>query len=270
MLRRARQRLTRTVVTAVAALCLAGMADIAQAQVVASVWYRGLPSGVPRAVDLEAIKNAGFDAVTWPLQHVSGAEELQRIAGRVGLTVVIRSESEPLSFGSVSRGEAKVDLWIQRTPRAEWSALFWRAVAHGARVVSFDAGLAEGTGLWDENGGRDWVPVAAALARQLRSAAGLVGTLRRGPALALSETVPDLDVSLLENTRSWVLIATNASTTGGRVLETYATFPAEVPAAEWLNLFDGSMMSMLYRPAGSRWHVRLGPGEAKVFVIDKR
>jgi len=43
-----------------------------------------------------------------------------------------------------------------------------------------------------------------------------------------------------------------------------------VPAAEWLNLFDGSMMSMLYRAAGSRWHVRLGPGEAKVFVIDKR
>lgn len=267
---RAGRRLISPFIVLAAGVVMLASATATHAQVVASVWYRGLPSGVPRQVDLEAIKAAGFDAVTWPLQHVSGAEQLHRIAGRVGLTVIIRSESEPLSFATVPRGDAKADLWIHRTPRAEWSALFWRAIAHGARVVSFDAGLAEGTGLWDENGPRDWVPVAAALARQLRSSAGLVGSLRRGPALSLSELVSDLDVSLLENTRSWVLVATNASTAEGRVLETYATFPREVPAAEWLNLFDGTMMSMLYRPTGSRWHVRLGPGEAKVFVIDKR
>ncbi len=236
----------------------------------ASVWYRGLPAGVPRTVDLEAIKQHGFTAVTWPLQHVSGAEELQRMASRLGLAVIVRAESAPLSFETVARGDARVDLQVSRVPRAQWTALVWRAVAHGARVVSFDAGLAEGTGLWDERGVPDWVPVAAALGRQVTMNAGLIRTLTRGPSLTLEPALPSVDVSLLENPRSWVIIATNAAADAGRVVETTAVFPPDVPAAEWLSLFDGSMMSMLYRPAGSRWRVRLGPGEAKVFVIDKR
>jgi hypothetical protein len=136
--------------------------------------------------------------------------------------------------------------------------------------VSFDAGLPEGTGLWTETGVPDWVPVAAALGRQLTTNAGLIRTLSRGPALTMEPVLPAVDVSLLENPRSWVIVATNASTEGGSVAEAQVVFPPEVPAAEWLSLFDGSMMSMLYRPAGSRWRVRLGPGEAKVFVIDKR
>lgn len=252
-----------------ACLMLAPAAASAQ-QVLASVWYRGLPSGVPRQVDLEAIRDNGFNAVTWPLQHVSGAEQLQRMAARVGLAVVVRSESVPLSFENVTQGEAKVDLWVQRTPRAQWPALVWRAVAHGARVVSFDAGRADGTGIWDEQGTRDWVAIAAALGRQLTGNAGLLNTLSRGPAVSVDPPHARIDLSLLENRRSWVIIATSSATETGDVAETQATFPAAVPAAEWLNLFDGSMMSMLYRPAGSVWRVRLGPGEAKVFVIDKR
>jgi hypothetical protein len=235
-----------------------------------SVWYRGMPSGVPRYTDLEAIKANGFNAVTWPLQHVNGAEEIQRMASRLDLTVVVRPESVPLTFATSTQGESKVDLWINRTPRSEWTALVWRAVAHGARVISFDAGLPTGTGMWDESGPLDWVPLASALGRQLTVNGSLLSSLKRGPAVTIDPSDAFLDLSLLENARSWVIIATNASSTTGRTIDTYAVFPAAVPAAEWLGLFDGNMMSMLYRATGSRWHVRLGPGEAKVFVIDKR
>jgi len=234
------------------------------------VWYRGLPSGVPREADLEGIRTLGFTAVTWPLQHVSGAEQLQRMAARLGLAVIIRPESVPLTFEHAVRGDTRVDLWVNRTPRAEWPSLVWRAIAYGARTVSFDAGLSEGTGLWDVDGTPEWVPVAAALARQVTSNAGLVGSLGRALPVAIDPPVDDLNLSLLENVRSWVIVVTNRNTAEGGTIDTYATFPEGVPAAEWLSLFDGAMMSMLYRPAGSRWHVRLGPGEAKVFVIDKR
>lgn len=257
----------RTAVIAVAWLLLPAVAG---AEVLASVWYRGMPSGVPRYADLEAIKASGFNAVTWPLQHVHGAEEIQRMASRLNLTVVVRSESVPLTFATTARGESKVDLWISRTPRSEWTSLVWRAVAHGARVVSFDAGLPTGTGMRDQSGPLDWVPLASSLGRQLTINGSLLASLRRGPAVTMDPPDAFLDLSLLENTRSWVIIATNASSTTGRAIDTYAVFPAAVPAAEWLSLFDGNMMSMLYRAAGSRWHVRLGPGEAKVFVIDKR
>lgn len=260
----------RRAALAVVLLLLTLAPALASAQVLTSVWYRGLPSGVPRYVDLEAIRANGFNAVTWPLQHVNGAMELQRMAASLGLTVVVRSESVPLTFPLALQGEQKVDVLVPRTPRSEWTALIWRAVAHGARVISFDAGLAEGTGLWNEHGTPDWVPVASVLSRQLTANSGLIASLRRGPAVAIDPPDAALDLSLLENARSWVIIATNASTTAGRAIDTTAVFPAAVPAAEWLNLFDGNMMSMLYRATGSRWRVRLGPGEARVFVIDKR
>ena len=251
-------------------LCLLLLPAVAGAQVLASVWYRGMPSGVPRYTDLEVIKANGFDAVTWPLQHVNGAEEIQRMASRLGLTVVVRSESVPLTFAQAEKGESKVDVWVTRTPRSEWTSLVWRAVAHGARVVSFDAGLPTGTGMWDERGPLDWVPLASALGRQLTANASLINSLKRGPSVSIDPPDAFLDLSLLENTRSWVIMPTNAWTTVGRAIDTTGVFPAAVPAAEWLSLFDGNMMSMLYRASGSRWHVRLGPGEAKVFVIDKR
>lgn len=256
---------------ALAALLCVLVPAVASAQVLTSVWYRGMPTGVPRFVDLEDIRSQGFTAVTWPLQSVSGAEELQRMAARAGLRVVVRVEPVPATFTGPTRGDDKVDVLVERTAPAEWTALLWRSVAHGARVVSFDAGTAEGTGFRDSSGTvREWVPVAAALARQLNAHATLVSSLSKGPAVTIEPSDADLDLTLLQNARSWVIIATNASTTTGRIIDTTATFPPEVPAAEWLNLFDGNMMSMLYRSTGSRWRVRLGPGEARVFVIDKR
>lgn len=239
-------------------------------QMIASVWYRGLPAGVPRYVDLAAIRDGGFTAVTWPLEYAAGAMELQRMASRLGLTVVVRAESVPLTLATAREGAPRVDLHVATTPRAEWTTLAWRAVAHGARVVSFDpggdAGAAPGVG----GVVPEWWPVAVTLGRQLTGAASLISTLQRGPSVRVDPPDDMLDVSLLENPRSWVIIATNASSTTGRLIDTTAVFPPQVPAAEWLNIFDGSMMSMLYRPDGSRWRVRLGPGEARVFVIDKR
>lgn len=232
-----------------------------------SVWYRGLPEGVPRLVDLEAIRAQGFTAVTWPLQQVEGALELRRMAATAGLAVVIKSEPEPATFDALTPVDGRVDISVTTTTPEQWTALVWRAVSVGARVVSFDP---VGTdGVWGAPGMPSWVAIAGGVARQVGQHGTLLGTLSRGPDVTIEPAVASLEVRLLQNTRSWVIVATNRDTTLGAIADTYATFPQGVPAAEWLNLFDGSIIAMLYRPTGPRWHVRLGPGEARVFVIDK-
>lgn len=232
-----------------------------------SVWYRGLPEGVPRLVDLEAIRAQGFTAVTWPTQLVDGALELRRMAAAAGLAVVIKSEPEPATFDALRPVDGRIDVMVDDTSPEQWTALVWRAVAAGARVVSFDPGGLDG--VWGRAGMPAWVPIAGGVARQVAQHGALLATLSPGPAVSIDPAVPALDVRLLENARSWVIVATNRDTTLGAIADTYATFPQGVPAAEWLNLFDGSIVAMLYRPTGPRWHVRLGPGEARVFVIDK-
>ncbi len=236
-----------------------------------SVWYRGMPAGVPRQVDLEAIRDAGFTAVTWPVHHVAGALDLRRMADRAGLRVVIRVESVPLTPESALRGDTHVDILVPRTPVPRYSSLMWRAVAHGARVVSFDAGLAEGTGLSDGSGQTPpWVQAASAVGRQLVRNANLVDILTAGPPVRIDPPVNDLDVQLLDAGRAWVLVATNVAPPGTAPADTYAFLPSGVPPAEWLNLFDGSTIGMLRQPTGVRWHVVFGPGDARVYVIDKK
>jgi hypothetical protein len=63
-----------------------------------------------------------------------------------------------------------------------------------------------------------------------------------------------------------VLFATNA--TRGRV-KAIARLPSIVPAALWVNLLDGSQMSMLSQPIGPRWDMDLEAGAARVYVISK-
>lgn len=232
-----------------------------------SVWYRGMPEGVPRLVDLEVIRAQGFTAVTWPLQQVEGALELRRMAATAGLAVVIKSEPEPATFDALTPVDGRTDISVTTTTPEQWTALVWRAVARGARVVSFDPG--ERGGVWGAPGTPSWVPIAGGIARQVGQHGTLLATLSRGPDVTMEPAVGGLEVRLLENARSWVIVATHRETTVGAIADTYATFPPGVPAAEWLNLFDGSIIAMAYRPTGSRWHVRLGPGEARVFVIDK-
>ena len=229
-----------------------------QPRTVASLWYRGLPAGVPRQVDLDAIRDAGFTAVTWPLQHVNGALDLRRMADRASLKVVIRTEPTPLTPASALSPDTHVDIDVTRTPVALLPALVWRAVAHGARVVSFDAGLSGQTGA-----------AVSAVARQIAINATLVDTLSAGPAVRVDPPVKNLDVALLEAPRSWVLVATNTAAAGTAPADTYAFLPPGVPSAEWLNLFDGSTIGMSSRPTGARWHIVLGAGDARVYVIDR-
>lgn len=236
----------------------------------ASVWYRGKPAGVPRQVDIDAIAAAGFSAVTWPMLHVSGAMELRRMAELAGLHVVIRTEPVPLTIASAQTPDTHVDILVPQTPVPLYPALMWRAVAHGARVISFDAGAAEGNALLDQSGRpAAWVEPVSAVARQLVRNATMVDLLTAGPAVRVEPQAAGLDVTLLDARRSWVLIATNVSPAGTPPINTYAFLPRPVPPAEWLNLFDGSTISMLRRPTDIRWHVVLGPGDVRVYVIGK-
>jgi hypothetical protein len=236
----------------------------------ASLWYRGMPVGTPRQVDLDAIRAAGFTAVTWPLEHVTFAAELRRMADSAGLKVVIRTLPEPLTLSAALKADTHVDIDVARTPMAMLPALVWRAVAHGARVISFDAGVAEGSGLPIRSGPTPpWLATTASIARQIAVNRTLLDVLSSGPAVRLETPVAGLDVALLQSPRAWVLIATNTAVAGTPPADTYAIMPPGVPPALWLNMFDGSTIGMTSRSTGARWHVILGPGDARVYVIDK-
>ena len=242
----------------------------AQTRTLASVWYRGKPAGVPRQVDIDAIAAAEFSAVTWPILQVNGVTDLRRMADAAGLQVVIRTEPVPLTIESALRPDTHVDILVPQTPVPQYPALMWRAVAHGARVVSFDAGATEGNALLNQSGRpAAWVAPVSAVARDLVRHATMIDLLAAGPAVRVDPQSPGLDVTLLDARRSWVLIATNVSPAGTPPADTYVFLPRPVPPAEWLNLFDGSTISMLRRPTDVRWHVVLGPGDVRVYVIGK-
>ena len=236
----------------------------------ASLWYRGVPAGQPRQADLDAISAAGFSAVTWPTMFVSRARDLRQMADRAGLEVVIRTESVTLTPETAMAGEPYVDIVVPRTAARLFPALLWRSVAHGSRVVSFDAGVKEGSGLLDSAGKpSEWAAAAAAVAHQLTVNAVLVDTFTSAPAAKIDPAVAGLDVKLLDAVRSWVLIATNTAAPGTPPADTYVFLPRGVPPAEWLNLFDGTTISMLQQSTGARWHIVLGPGDVRVYAIGK-
>ena len=236
----------------------------------ASRWYRGMPAGQPRQADLDAISAAGFSAVTWPTLFVSRARDLRQMADRAGLEVVIRTESVPLTPETAMAGEPYVDIVVPRTAARLFPALLWRSVAHGSRVVSFDAGVKEGSGLTDSTGKpAEWAGAAAAVAHQLALKAVMVDTFTSAPPAKVDPAVPGLDVKLIDAARSWVLIATNTAAPGTPPADTYVFLPRGVPPAEWLNLFDGTTISMLQQSTGARWHIVLGPGDVRVYAIGK-
>jgi len=236
----------------------------------ASLWYRGMPPGEPRQVDLDAIAAAGFTAVTWPTLHVTRALDLRRMAERAGLDVVIRTDTVPVTADSALKGDPYVDILIPRTPARLYPSLLWRSIAHGTRVVSFDAGVKEGSGLEDSAGKpAPWVPAASAVAHQLAVNAIMVDTFTKGPDVKVDPVVPGLDVVMVDAGRSWVIIATNTADAGTPPADTHAFLPKGVPPALWLNLFDGTTIGMLRQATGPRWHVVLGPGDARVYAIGK-
>jgi hypothetical protein len=128
----------------------------------------------------------------------------------------------------------------------------------------------EGTGLLDPAGKlAPWVGAASGVAHQLAVNAVMVDTLTPGPAAKTDPAVPGLDVVLMDAVRSWVIIATNTAAPGTPPADTSVFLPRGVPPAEWLNLFDGSTVSMLQQPTGPRWHIVLGPGDVRVLAIGK-
>jgi hypothetical protein len=235
---------------------------------VASVWYRGQPAGVARAADLAAIRASGFAAVTWPLSNVEGAADLRRLADEAGLAVVIRAEARPLTAQTALAPSAAVDISAGRARPGAMSSLAWRAIAHGARVISFDAGLRSGTGVSDSSGApAPWVAEAAHVAQDLRVNGGFIVEWRRAEPVVVDTPRPaSFDVVLLEADKSWVVVATNPSATS---VHAVAHLPARVPYAIWLNLIDGTTTAMLNEAQGPRWSLDLEPWTASVNIIDK-
>jgi hypothetical protein len=233
-----------------------------------SLWYRGTPPGQPRQEDLATIRALGFASVTWPSRSAAGVGDLRRMAGEVGISVQVRSQAQLLSAASALHPRPVMDLAITEISIEEIPALVWRAVAHGARVICFDPGSSEGTGLQNSSGRTlPWIGAAKSIARQLNFNAKLFNSLRPAPAVkVLGPAAPALDVALLQDDRSWVLFATNATRARVRAV---ARLPSTVPAAMWVNLLDGSQMSMLSEPIGPRWNLDLEAGAARIYVIDK-
>lgn len=219
-----------------------------------SVVYRGSPAGTPTPDDLAAIRALGFSAVTWPGADEASLVALHRLAAPLDLSVA-----------------AKPAVTIKVTPAAmpDLQATVWRAVARGARSVAFDAGHKAGTGLTNGRGERlPWARTASEFATRVAASAGLFAIIRPGPAVKINAPAPTgLEIALMDGRRAWLLIATNLGPTPARGV---AQLPKGVPYALWLSLLDGTMLSMLHQPqAGPRWTFTIGPGEAKVYVIDK-
>jgi len=240
----------------------------AAAEPVVSVWYRGTPAGTPRQEDVAAIRALGFTGVTWPAGDTAGIEALRRIAAVVGVTVVPGAEDPPLTAASAAAPAAAVRIAVSDARAAMIPALAWRAVAHGARTVTFDAGAPAGAGLTLADGRtRPWVKPAVAFARQLWANPRLIDALRAGPRVAIDMPAPaGLDVVLLDGGRSWLLVATNTSSARAAAV---ARLPGHVPYALWVSLVDGGTLAMRSTPAGPEWGIAIGPGEAQVFVIDR-
>ena len=229
-----------------------------------------MPAGEPRQADLDAISAAGFTGVTWPTLFVKRALDLRRMADRAGLEVVIRTEPIPVTAESALAGEPYVDIVVPRTAARLFPSLLWRSVAHGSRIISFDAGEKDGLGLLDSSGKpAPWAGAASAVAHQLAVNAVMVDTFTPGPAAKIDPAVSGLDVVLIDAVRSWVLIATSTAAPGTPPADTYVSLPRSVPPAEWLNLFDGSTISMVQQTTGPRWHIVLGPGDVRVYAIGK-
>lgn len=235
-----------------------------------SVWYRGSPAGTPVENNLARIRAHGFNTITWPVSQTAGAAELRRLAGILGLAVDIRGPGPALTEKSALAPPDIVNIATVKTPAAAIPGLAWRAIAHGARVITFDPGT---PGELSDAAGRtrDWVAPALAMSRQLEFNARLISELRApgaGTAIRVEPPAPaPLDVVLLQDDQSWVLVATNASL---KPVQAVVQMPPVVPAALWVSLIDGSRMSMLAHRDGPRWTLELGAGGALVYIVTKR
>ena len=233
-----------------------------------SLWYRGQPPGIARAADLTAIRAAGFTAITWPAAQAAGLAEAARLASDADLEFIIRPAPVPLTPAVARYPDTSVDIAAARVAAAGLAPLVWRAIAHGARDISFDPGAAD-TRLYAPGAiPPGWLVVVGDIARQIR----INGKVFADATLAADQpkidapVARDVDVVLLGAGRTWVLVATNTSGTRARVT---ARLPAGVPYAIWLNLLNGDTLAMLSEPAGPRWSFDLEGWGTRIYVIDK-
>jgi hypothetical protein len=249
------------------ALALALPAPALAADPIVSVWYRGNPAGTPRQSDLGAIRALGFNGVTWPRASAAGLSELTRLAELVGLKVIVADGPVAITARTALTPPARVDVVITTASSGAVTALVWRAVAHGARVIAFDSGSPTGAGLEERDGSlKPWVRPAISIARQLTANANLAAIMRPGPGVVATPALPALDVVLLDADRAWVLVATNPSaSTASAVIR----LPAGVPYALWVSWLEGPPLAMISEPAGPRWMLSMEPRSARVYIIDK-
>jgi hypothetical protein len=266
--------MTRVIVRVVAAVAAVTVAAAAPTPMfvepTVAVWYRGTPVGVPRQDELAALRALGFTHIVWPMRLGSGLADARRMAGVVGLAVSVRVDPAPLTAENAGRPGALVDVMVKTTTPQSMPALVWRAIAHGARDVAFDAGESSGAGARTGRAGdlAPWVRPAIDITRQVSGNASLLDLSRDGPPIAIETTAgPAAEVVLLGSERAWLLIATN---TGAAPAHVVAHLPPAVPSALWVSLIDGEGMSMLAQPGGARWTIDLDPGAASVYVIDKK
>jgi hypothetical protein len=262
------RRLCVTLFALLAGLLAIIPADARAAEPVVSVWYRGSPAGTPRQSDLGAIRALGFNGIVWPKAHASAESEVTRLAGLVGLKVIVADRPVPITGQMALQPPDRIDIVITPETSSMIAALTWRAVAHGARTIAFDSRSLAGAGLEEADGSlKPWVRSAINIARQLTANANLVNLMRPGPGIIVTpDSAPALDVVFLDGDRSWVIVATNTS--AAKVAAT-VRLPTGTPYALWVSWLEGPPLAMISEPAGPRWMLSMEPASARVYIIDK-
>ena len=207
--------------------------------------------------------------VTWPLGQTDRMTELRDMAATVGLSVIVRPPPRAPGVDGVPVIDSHVDLAVSGLLAGSIPARAWRAVTKGARVLSFDPGQTEGTGLTAPNGQTPaWVAPAVAIARQLSANASLVDRLRPGPPVSIDPPeAAGLEVVMLDGDSSWIIVATNLGTTRQKAV---AALLSGIPYGLWVSWLDGTDLSMLSTPNGPRWTFEIDAGKALVYITGKK
>ena len=236
---------------------------------IVTIWYRGTPAGTPKQEELNVIRALGFVAVTWPASQTKAVDTLKKMAATAGLQVTVADPPTPATAESVLAGSERVDFVVTPQNVAALTPLAWRAIAHGARVIGFDGGATTGAGLENfDRSLRAWVPAARGISRQFTANNRLIQVLRPGPGLVVTpESVPGMDVVMLDANRSWMLVATNTSSAP---VAATVRLPAGAPYALWADLLDASTLAMAGEAAGPRWNLKLDANGTRVYLIDKK
>lgn len=236
-----------------------------------SIWYRGTPPGVPVQDELGAIRALGFTSVTWPVSQAAGVAELRRQAALVSLAVEVRAPKAALTIDSSRQPERVTDVRVTSLPPPLLAATVWRAIAHGARTIAFDAGAPAGAGIDDVNGQTPaWIAPARTIARQLSANVRLFDQLAGGTPIAFQAIGGQpgaLDAMLFQTSRDWVIVATNTSASRA---DGMTTLPKALPYAPWGSLLDGQVVAMRQHAEGPLWQLVLEPGATRIYVTSKK